>query len=186
MKLRPLRTLDGARPDPGPPRKAKGVRSEGRSINVASAKCLYLALLLALLSFIVFSAGAILGDMHPNLMHRPRIPDAQAQAVQHREDVHMQEAKNRNVSEGEMQEDHAFRLPAGQHLLVDINHADPNFLSSEELLTEATYELIRASNQVLLSFHCLQRAVGVSCAGLLKESHVSRYILIGMCADSIF
>ena len=154
MKLPPLRTLDGARPDAGAPRKGKGVRGEGRSINVASAKCLYLALLLALLAFIVFSAGAMWGALH------------------------LQEAmdsEDRNASKGELEEEHASRLPTGQHLLVDINHVDPNFLSSEELLTEAAYELIHASNQVLLSFHCLKRVVGVSCAGLLKESHVSRY-----------
>lgn len=65
-------------------------------------------------------------------------------------------------------------LPAGQHLLVDIKDVDSNFLNSEELLATAMIELIEESKLTLLSYHCHSLVpIGVSCAGVLLESHVA-------------
>eukprot|EP00578_Thalassiosira_sp_NH16_P001000 CAMPEP_0181135586 /NCGR_PEP_ID=MMETSP1071-20121207/32726_1 /TAXON_ID=35127 /ORGANISM="Thalassiosira sp., Strain NH16" /LENGTH=550 /DNA_ID=CAMNT_0023222233 /DNA_START=86 /DNA_END=1735 /DNA_ORIENTATION=- len=65
-------------------------------------------------------------------------------------------------------------LPAGQHLLVDIKDVDSNFLNSEERLATAMIELINESKLTLLSYHCHSLVpIGVSCAGVLLESHVA-------------
>ena len=66
-------------------------------------------------------------------------------------------------------------LPAGQHLLVDIKDVDSTFLNSEERLAFALVELINESKLTLLSYHCHSLVPnGVSCAGVLLESHVRR------------
>jgi len=65
-------------------------------------------------------------------------------------------------------------LPAGQHLLIDIKDVDANFLNSEERLATAMIELINESKLTLLSYHCHSLVpIGVSCAGVLLESHVA-------------
>lgn len=65
-------------------------------------------------------------------------------------------------------------LPSGQHLLIDIKHVDPDFLNSEERLASAMIELVNESKLTLLSYHCHSLVpMGVSCAGVLLESHVS-------------
>eukprot|EP00571_Detonula_confervacea_P016753 CAMPEP_0172296894 /NCGR_PEP_ID=MMETSP1058-20130122/87_1 /TAXON_ID=83371 /ORGANISM="Detonula confervacea, Strain CCMP 353" /LENGTH=754 /DNA_ID=CAMNT_0013005969 /DNA_START=112 /DNA_END=2376 /DNA_ORIENTATION=- len=65
-------------------------------------------------------------------------------------------------------------LPAGQHLLVDIKDVDSAFLNSEERLATAMVELIKKSKLTLLSYHCHSLVpIGVSCAGVLLESHVA-------------
>ena len=65
-------------------------------------------------------------------------------------------------------------LPAGQHLLVDIKDVDSDFLNSEQRLATAMVELISASKLTLLSYHCHSLVpLGVSCAGVLLESHVA-------------
>lgn len=65
-------------------------------------------------------------------------------------------------------------LPAGQHLLVDIKDVDSVFLNSEERLAAAMVELISESKLTLLSYHCHSLVpIGVSCAGVLLESHVA-------------
>ena len=65
-------------------------------------------------------------------------------------------------------------LPAGQHLLVDIKDVDSNFLNSEERLASAMIEVINESKLTLLSYHCHSLVpIGVSCAGVLLESHVA-------------
>jgi len=65
-------------------------------------------------------------------------------------------------------------LPAGQHLLVDIKDVDSAFLNSEERLATAMVELIKESQLTLLSYHCHSLVpIGVSCAGVLLESHVA-------------
>jgi S-adenosylmethionine decarboxylase proenzyme len=64
--------------------------------------------------------------------------------------------------------------PSGQHLLVDIKNVDGSFLNSESRLAKATIDLAESSSLTLLSFHCHQLVpVGVSCIGVLLESHVS-------------
>ena len=65
-------------------------------------------------------------------------------------------------------------LPAGQHLLIDIEHVDSGFLNSEERLATAMLELVNECGLTLLSYHCHGLLPsGVSCAGVLLESHVS-------------
>jgi S-adenosylmethionine decarboxylase proenzyme len=65
-------------------------------------------------------------------------------------------------------------LPAGQHLLVDIDGIDEGFLDSEQQLATAMIELVDSSGLTLLSYHCHGLTpAGVSCAGVLLESHVS-------------
>ena len=65
-------------------------------------------------------------------------------------------------------------LPAGQHLLLDIDNVDGSFLNSEERLADAMLELVGECGLTLLSYHCHKMVpMGVSCAGVLLESHVS-------------
>ena len=65
-------------------------------------------------------------------------------------------------------------LPAGQHLLIDIERVDAAFLNSEERLATAMLNLVNECGLTLLSYHCHSLLPsGVSCAGVLLESHVS-------------
>jgi len=65
-------------------------------------------------------------------------------------------------------------LPAGQHLLVDLKNVDSEFLNDETRLAEAMIELTTESKLTLLSYHCHGLVpMGVSCAGVLLESHVA-------------
>ena len=65
-------------------------------------------------------------------------------------------------------------LPAGQHLLIDIENVDGQFLNSEERLAEAMITLVNECGLTLLSYHCHELIpTGVSCVGVLLESHVS-------------
>lgn len=64
--------------------------------------------------------------------------------------------------------------PAGQHMLIDIKNVDGTFLNSEFRLANAMVDLVRMSGLTMLSYHCHQLdPVGVSCIGVLLESHVS-------------
>jgi S-adenosylmethionine decarboxylase proenzyme len=75
------------------------------------------------------------------------------------------------VTEEEDEEEH---LPAGQHLLIDIERVDSTFLNSEERLATAMLDLVVECGLTLLSYHCHGlHPSGVSCAGVLLESHVS-------------
>jgi S-adenosylmethionine decarboxylase proenzyme len=65
-------------------------------------------------------------------------------------------------------------LPAGQHLLVDIKNVQADFLNSEKRLADAMVETVKAAGLTLLSYHChLLIPAGVSCVGVLLESHIS-------------
>jgi len=65
-------------------------------------------------------------------------------------------------------------LPAGQHLLVDIKNVDGNFLNDEGRLAQAMIDVVAESQLTLLSYHChALEPMGVSCAGVLLESHVA-------------
>lgn len=65
-------------------------------------------------------------------------------------------------------------LPAGQHLLVDIKNVESAFLDSEERLAHAMIEVVNEASLTLLSYHCHALVpAGVSCVGVLLESHVS-------------
>jgi S-adenosylmethionine decarboxylase proenzyme len=71
----------------------------------------------------------------------------------------------------EIEEEH---LPAGQHLLVDMANIDASFLNSEQQLATAMIQLVDNSGLTLLSYHCHGlKPAGVSCAGVLLESHVA-------------
>ena len=65
-------------------------------------------------------------------------------------------------------------LPAGQHLLVDIEGVDADFLNSEERLSAAMVDTVKEAGLTMLSYHChsLQPS-GVSCVGVLLERHIS-------------
>lgn len=65
-------------------------------------------------------------------------------------------------------------LPQGQHLLIDIENVDSAFLNSEEKLANAMLDLVEQCGLTLLSYHCHHLVpMGVSCAGVLLESHVT-------------
>lgn len=65
-------------------------------------------------------------------------------------------------------------LPAGQHLLVDIQGVDADFLNSEDRLSKAMVDTVQEAELTLLSYHCHSLIPsGVSCVGVLLESHIS-------------
>ena len=71
-------------------------------------------------------------------------------------------------------DEEAEHLPKGQHLLMDIERVSSSFLNSEERLAKAMLDLVDQCGLTLLSYHCHGLAPsGVSCAGILLESHVS-------------
>lgn len=75
---------------------------------------------------------------------------------------------NTSLTEEEIHE------PAGQHLLIDIEHVDGAFLNSEHHLAQAMISLVNMSGLTMLSYHCHKLLpAGISCAGVLLESHVS-------------
>ena len=64
--------------------------------------------------------------------------------------------------------------PAGQHLLMDIRNVEEAFLASEERLAKAMLRVVGGCGLTLLSYHCHGLTPsGVSCVGVLLESHVS-------------
>lgn len=64
--------------------------------------------------------------------------------------------------------------PTGQHLLVDMKHLEAAFLNSERRLADALQESVKAGGLTLLSYHCHSlHPAGVSCVGVLLESHIS-------------
>ena len=57
---------------------------------------------------------------------------------------------------------------------MDIKDVDSNFLNSEERLAKAMIQLTEETKLTLLSYHCHTLVpIGVSCAGVLLESHVA-------------
>ena len=65
--------------------------------------------------------------------------------------------------------------PAGQHLWMDIKDVDPHFLRDTHRLSQAMVQVVEQSNLTLLSYHCHEWILsrGVSCLGVLLESHIS-------------
>lgn len=64
--------------------------------------------------------------------------------------------------------------PAGQHLLVDMAGVDGDFLDSEERLSKAMVGTVKEAGLSMLSYHCHSlKPKGVSCVGVLLESHIS-------------
>ena len=71
-------------------------------------------------------------------------------------------------------EDDEMHLPAGQHLLIDIKNVEEAFLNSEERLADSIVKAVDAGGLTLLSYHCHSLIPsGVSCVGVLLESHIS-------------
>jgi S-adenosylmethionine/arginine decarboxylase-like enzyme len=63
--------------------------------------------------------------------------------------------------------------PIGQHLLVDIENVDRDFLESEERLAWALVETVKGSGSTLISYNCHGLDTGVHCVGVLVESHIA-------------
>jgi spermidine synthase len=64
--------------------------------------------------------------------------------------------------------------PAGQHLIIDISHVDREFLNSDVRLAQALVQVVNLAEVTLLSYHCHNlNPQGVSCAGVLLESHIA-------------
>lgn len=64
--------------------------------------------------------------------------------------------------------------PAGQHLLIDMKNIEADFLNSESRLADAMVKAVDAGGLTLLSYHCHSLIpAGVSCVGVLLESHIS-------------
>eukprot|EP00980_Cylindrotheca_fusiformis_P012573 scaffold3084_cov144-Cylindrotheca_fusiformis.AAC.21 len=71
-------------------------------------------------------------------------------------------------------DDDEVHLPKGQHYLLDIRNVDSSFLASELRLVQTMIEVINSCGLTLLSYHCHGLLPsGVSCVGVLLESHVS-------------
>lgn len=65
-------------------------------------------------------------------------------------------------------------LPAGQHLLVDLANVEAAFLNSETRLADAMVTSVLSAGLTMLSYHCHSLLpAGVSCVGVLLESHIS-------------
>lgn len=61
-----------------------------------------------------------------------------------------------------------------KHLLVDFEHVDQEFLSSEELLAEAMVQLLESNSWKMRSSHCHHSEhAGVSCVAITTESRIS-------------
>eukprot|EP00536_Pseudo-nitzschia_multiseries_P014414 jgi/Psemu1/214583/e_gw1.698.6.1 len=61
-----------------------------------------------------------------------------------------------------------------QHLLVDIKGIEATFLDSEERLAKAMVDTVNHAGLTMLSYHCHKLIPkGVSCVGVLLESHIS-------------
>jgi len=90
------------------------------------------------------------------------------------EEVDVAEPAATNTSAGgnvEVEEEHN---PSGHHLIVDMKHLDADFLNSEERLAAAIVGTVAAAGLTLLSYHChALHPAGVSCVGVLLESHIS-------------
>jgi S-adenosylmethionine decarboxylase proenzyme len=64
--------------------------------------------------------------------------------------------------------------PSGQHILVDIEGVDSDFLDSEERLSNAMVQTVQQAGLTMLSYHCHKLSpAGISCVGVLLESHIS-------------
>jgi len=102
----------------------------------------------------------------------------------------MSELKEAEMNEhGHNTDESGEHLPAGQHLLLDFKDVDSDFLNSEERLAKAMIELTNESGLTLLSYHCHSLVpIGVSCAGVLLESHVAFHTwpLEGVIAMDLF
>ena len=64
--------------------------------------------------------------------------------------------------------------PSGQHIMVDMKGIEASFLDSEERLSDAMVQTVQEAGLNMLSYHCHKLdPAGVSCVGILLESHIS-------------
>lgn len=64
--------------------------------------------------------------------------------------------------------------PSGQHILVDMRGIESDFLDSEERLSDAMVQTVQEAGLNMLSYHCHKLdPAGISCVGILLESHIS-------------
>ena len=92
------------------------------------------------------------------------------------DDEGAEEKDGRDDDEGNLrsEKDVIVYQPSGQHLLVDMKHVDAYFLNSEDRLVDAMTDLVEEADVTLLSYHCHSLIpLGVSCIGVLLESHIS-------------
>jgi len=84
------------------------------------------------------------------------------------------ESSDDDIGQRKETEEEVIHEPSGQHLLIDIKSVNGVFLNSEEQLAQAMVDLINLSGLTMLSYHCHGLPpVGVSCVGVLLESHIS-------------
>ena len=96
------------------------------------------------------------GTYDCEFVHRPNGPDEEEEMT------------------SDLNKDDDVHLPAGQHLLVDIKNVNSDFLNSEVRLAQAMIDVVNESQLTLLSYHCHRLSpMGVSCVGVLLESHIS-------------
>lgn len=99
--------------------------------------------------------------------------EAQGQSCQVSKETSAKYDDNHDTDEDD-EDDEAPHLPAGQHLLVDIKNVNRDFLNSEQRLAQAMVDVVWESDLTLLSYHCHSLfPIGVSCVGVLLESHIS-------------
>lgn len=92
--------------------------------------------------------------------------------VPHERDISYDRINNENGKSGGNIRDQT--MPSGQHLLVDMKNLDAGFLNSEERLARAMQDSVIAGGLTMLSYHCHSlHPAGVSCVGVLLESHIS-------------
>lgn len=104
------------------------------------------------------------------LARRPGINDPSELGQLQQKDVYM----DGNTPESLDGDDEEVHEPAGQHLLIDIRNVDGVFLNSDDRLARAMVDLIEMSGLTMLSYHCHGlEPIGVSCVGVLLESHIS-------------
>jgi spermidine synthase len=110
-------------------------------------------------------------ESHVNVGQVPSYEDLGTGATDRRGEVGSRGVDVTGVTSEDQEEMHQ---PAGQHLLVDIKNVNAEFLNSEERLAHAMVETVNAAKLTLLSYHChALEPAGVSCVGVLLESHIS-------------
>jgi S-adenosylmethionine decarboxylase proenzyme len=111
------------------------------------------------------SFGVGVGFGPDALAHSPRLTTLQPEEPHH---VYLDPPDLDQIAQGEEHQ------PAGQHLLVDLKNVDADFLNSEERLANAMVDVVKEGGLTLLSYHCHALIPsGVSCVGVLLESHIS-------------
>jgi len=114
---------------------------------------------------IAFGVGVAMGPTAAELakVAAPKLPEVHSVGISSAED-----AAALKGDDGEIHE------PAGQHLLVDIKGIEAAFLDSEERLANAMVETVKSAGLTMLSYHCHKLIpMGVSCVGVLLESHIA-------------